>query len=346
MPQGWVLYGPATQDYFPTTGGATWVANLNDADNAMRVRFMFPKDGMVDAIGLRVTTRSGSPPQYRVGLVTEPSSENWPASQPTAYGGGSIELWTPPSTGFFWVTLSTPATAQAGDVASAMIWPGPTPPDSRNYIAVRRSLPFTAGRQRLLVTRYYTTSWNTDGEFVMMAVRYSDGSVALPAVQSGNSSSYNSNSSPDEQGCVFTLPFAATCVGCRFYHSTSGAGGPSVLRLYDASNNVLAETAEIASTVSGFSDVFWDAVALSANTTYRVTRLPTTTSTVYLAGVVLENAASRAWWPDGNRWRRTYRTDFGQWTDVDTELHMFALWLSDIQTGGGGGGPVQSGYLA
>ena len=343
MPQDWVLYGPASQEMFPTSSILNTHA-LNDADNALRVRFMLPKDGMVDAIGVRVTAVGGTPPQYRVGLVTEASAESWPGAQPSAYGGSSIQLWSPPGTGFFWVTLTTPASAQAGDVVSAMIWPGPTAPDGTNNITVARSLNYASQTQRLILIRYYTTSWLSDANFPMLAVRYSDGSVALPAVSDGLQDSFNTGSTPDERGCVFTLPFAATCVGCRFYHPVSTASGPSAVRLYDAAGTVLRETAEISSTRTGFSDVFWDAVSLSANTTYRVTRLPQSTTNVSLMGVRVEDAVHRQWWPGGSRWKRTHRTDLGAWTDVDTELYMFALWLSDIQTGSAG--PVESGYLA
>ncbi|GBD11986.1 hypothetical protein HRbin23_01671 [bacterium HR23] len=304
-----------------------------------------PEDGVLDAVGIDVTAIAGSPPQYQVGLVTEGSAESWPTTQPTAYGGSGIALWAPTATGFQWVTLPTAASAQAGDVVSAMIWPGSTAPSGTNNITVRRSYN-TAQSQRAILVRYYTTSWTNDGGFPTMAVRYNDGTVALPAVTASLQDSFGSGSSPNERGCVFTLPFSATCVGCRFYHPSTTATGPSVVRLYSAGGTILAEAPEISSARDGFSDVFWDPVTLAANTTYRVARLPTSTTNVALQGIRVLEASHLSWWSDGGRWQRTHRSGTGAWTDVANELYMFALWLTGVSGSGGGPTLVQSGYLA
>ena len=84
-----------------------------------------------------------------------------------------------------------------------------------------------------------------------------------------------------------------------------------------------------------FTDVFWDGVSLSANTTYRVAIKPTTGAggDIYVVKLPVESAAAREFFPEGVRWQGTSRAG-GAWTDVATDIYPMALWISSMSLPG------------
>lgn len=331
-----LLWGPGVVGVVPY-GAALDPVYLNAATNAAAWAVCLPKDGTITDVGFYVSGTAGTVPTYNVGLVTLDSSGR-PTT--TAYGGSAITSYTPSSTGWKWVTLSTGATAAAGDFAAVHIYPGGTAPTGGNYIAVTVNPVGNIG-----TTMYYQYgSWSAyaagGGPF---AVKYSDGAVYGFALSSNTAHvQIRSNTTPDEVGCKFTVPADLTCNGVRFYAFTSYWGSAAAFDavLYDGSNNVVASTSVSDKDFAddkGTIDVHWDAANLTKDATYRVVIKPTVASNgdIYMAKWSLESTAAVAAMPCGDAWQWTQRTDAGSWTDTNTALCPMALWVSDITFDGG-----------
>ncbi len=336
-----ILWGPGSASGIAAPNSALVATNLNDADNAVGWLFCVPKDGTITDVGFYVANRVGTPPNYNCGIVTIDSSGR-PTT--TAYGGSAITAYSPPSTGWKWVTLDTGATAQAGDFAAVHVYPTATAPDASNYAAItRQDVAALNG-----VGLYYTTGWQTAIATSPLAVRYSDGAVVGIALSSNTiHAQIRSNTDPDEVGCKFTVPAAMTCYGARFYANTAGWGASAAASvvLYNAADGTVA-SATISDKDSvddgAYVDVFWDAASLSAATTYRLILKPTVGSggDIYATKWSFESTAALAAVPCGDAWQWTQRVDAGAWTDTNTAVAPMALWVSDITfsttTAGGG----------
>ena len=323
--------------------------NLSDSDNAVAWVFPIPRTGTITDIGFLIATKTGTPPAYNAGLVTVDTSGR-PTT--TAYGGSAVTAFTPTAAGWKWVTLSTPATANAGDWAAVHVYPSGTPPDGSNFIAV----VYDSIHKYLGTGMSYGTSWgNATLGSGAMAVKYDDGSIEGTALAStAVNVAVRSNTSPDEVGCKFTVPAAVTCFGARAQvHTTFGSSATIEIVLYDGSNTVLA-TGTVGDKDyvddQGIVSVFWAGVSLAATTTYRLVVKPTTTTNgdVNVPKWTFESAAALAALPGGDTWQYTSRADAGAWTDDNVSVCPMGLWVSDIDFSGGSvttifeGGPLSA----
>lgn len=324
------LWGPAAIGAANSASASLTNTDLNDSNNAAGWTFTIPKNGTITDVGMLLIAETGTSPAFNCGIVTLDSSG---VPTTTAYGGSAITSaqWT--SVGWKWVTLSTPATAVAGEFAAVHIYPGGTPPDASNYVSV-----YTGGVCAGGMGVRYLTSWafNTELMGAPFAVKYNDGSIYGFALTSGVLySTYNNTGDPDERGNKFTLPAAMTCTGTRLMLTFVNSPTVDVV-LYDGSNNVLASTSigdKDYVDGSPYVDVFWDTVNLSASTTYRLVVKPTSgvaSNTVTIFRYYVESAAARSMWPAGADWQYTYRTDGGAWTDEPLAVMYGGLWVSDI----------------
>ena len=332
-----VLHGPAAL----FERASVWTVSaasltLNDADNSVAWTFMAPKTGTIDTVGLVIVTRTGTPPAYNVGLVTIDAS-GYPTTTP--FGGSAIESYNFTTTGWVWVTLATPASVTAGDIVTVRVWPGATPPDASNSVRTGCAWQGAVGTIPRFIR--YTTAWSYDasmGQWGPWAVRYSDGTIYGVPSTSKDNTAFDSVTSPDEMGCLFQLPFNATCVGVRMSFDTVDASQNIEVRLYDSDGStvlasiVVTDVDSIAPGVPDVLDFFWSGVALLKNTNYRVTVLATNNTTIgiELWSFTFDAATSRAGVPDGLNWQQTQRTDLGSWTQDNTKFPYMALWLSDI----------------
>jgi hypothetical protein len=335
------LWGPGGIGWINAKTAALSTTALNDADNAVGWIFNIPKDGTITDVGFLITATGGTPPAYNVGIVTQDS-----AGRPTttAYGGSAVTSYTPTSTGWKWVTLSTGATAQAGDYAAVHIYPSASAPNGTNNITVCREEIASIGG----IPVYYSTAWVSGGAGTgPFAIKYSDGSIHGLALSSNTVHvQIRSNTDPDEVGCKFTVPAAMTCYGARLHTSTTwGSAAAANVVLYSAADATVASAAigdKDNVDDSSYIDVFWDAVSLSAATTYRLTVQPTVASNgdIYAPKWSFESTTAVAALPCGDAWQWTQRTDAGAWTDTNTAIAPMALWVSDITfsttTAGGG----------
>ena len=336
-----MLWGPASLGGVYTTTSSLLSNTLSDSDNAVAWMFCIPRDGTVTDVGFYISAKGGTPPAYNAGLVTLDSSGR-PTT--TAYGGSAVTEFTPTTTGWLWVTLSTAATANAGDFAAVHIYPTASTPTGTNNIAITRIQVADIGGTPM----YYASSWSTVTYASAYAIRYDDNSIHGLALASNTVHvQVRSDTTPDEVGCLFQVPAAMTVYGAKFSAAGSswGSAAAADIVLYNAADTVLA-TAAISD--KDFVDdnetinVFFDSVSLSANTNYRLIIKPTvsTNGNVYTPKWTFESAAALAVIPEGTRWQYTSRTDAGAWSNDSSSIMPLGLWVSDITfttTSGGGG---------
>jgi hypothetical protein len=340
-----ILWGPAAIGGVTTTTTAFGGQALNDADNSAGWAFSLPKDGTVTDVGFFVTAENGTSPAYNCGIVALDSSGN-PTTTP--YGGSAITTHTATGTGWRWVTLSTGATANAGDIAAVRVYPTGTAPDGSNNISVSRtSITDDVG------TNYaYTAGWINAAGTPPMAIKYSGGEIYGMALASATHHvQIRSNTTPDEVGCLFQVPAAMTCTGARFWAHDAGWGASATvdITLYSAADSVLATATVSDKDFVGNNNavnVFWDAVNLSAATNYRLIIKPTVAAggDIYTPKWTFESTAARSAVPEGARWQYTSRADAGAWTDDNVSVCPMGLWVSDI-TFSAGATAYEYGYI-
>lgn len=315
----WV-WGPASGTVGPSPHANGFLTYpLDDLNDAIRVRFSVPKDGTLSKIGVYIDAVTGTPPAYQ--MVFKDMAGN-------AYGGCAAQSINFTATGWQWITLGTPATASAGDIIDAVLEPTASAPDASNCVTVRYKGMGALSFLPQLAT--FTTSWILQGQHGV-GVLYSDDSVAIPGVYDG-CLDMDTDTTPDEAGGLFTLPFACKCRGIQVNVRLASAASDFTISLLDASNNVLG-TATWDATYgadNGEYDFAFDEVSLSASTQYRAIIKPTTTTNVGLTMAQCDAAASKLWFPEGERWQLSERTDEGAWTNTATAVPMLGLILSEI----------------
>lgn len=331
-----MLWGPASVGSITVYSSAQSGQALNDADNAAAWSFCIPADGIITDVGIYLTAENGTSPAYNVGITTLDSSGR---PTQTAYGGSAITSaqWT--STGWKWVTLSTPATAAAGDFAAVHVYPTASVPDGSNNISVLCNSVIVPSGDGCALS--YTTGWLAQAGAPAMAIKYDTGVIRGLALASNTLNvNIRAGTTPDEAGCLFQVPAAMTVFGVRFYALSSGWGSAATAEviLYNSSGTALA-TATISD--KDFVDdnnsvnVYFDAVNLSANTDYRIAIKPgvDTNGNVYTPVWTFESTAALAAVPEGSRWQYTSRADAGTWTNDNVSVCPMGLWVSDINFG-------------
>lgn len=343
-----LLWGPPGIPIYLPTGNAPTAAALNDADNSIAMIFVVPKTGTINKICFNVSAFNGTPPAYNVGLVTVDASGN-PTT--TAYGSSGIYSWTPGGTGMAWITLSTPATgATAGDVCAVRIYPGASAPDAGNNISV--TYVGASPSHTYPHIRTFTTVWSAAsvGGFGI-GVQYSDGSVVFAPVSSTISENIQSDTTPDELGCLFQVPIKMTCIGSMVGLAAASGGADFTVKLYDSDGSTLLGSQAIdtsqmtGAAVKVWPHFHWAGAILLPNTDYRLTVLPgEAIFGLSVLQMTVDAAASLAAFAEGSRWQRTERTDAGAWSQTATKLPMMGLLIADI-SGNEGGGDFSHAYF-
>ncbi len=331
---GHYLWGPG-----PSNGLSPFYATsfvMNNTNSSIASVLMVPKDGSLKKIGLNVLGVYGDARVWKAGFVTV-DGDGFPTTN--LYGGCAIGGGELSATGWLWITLGTGATAAQGDLIAARFWPYGTPyaaPDGDNYISVSR---FALNPQNSLPRMAcYTTSWTSYPGYCGVAAMYSDGTICLPAVKSIGQT-INSDSTPDQSGARFQVPFLCTCAGVRLAIQPDTIGADFDLYLENQSGTLAQTSIAIASVVAqtglSYLNIYWDdPITLTPETYYRLSAVGMTTDDLIVFSVGLNEAASRAYWPDGELWSLCYRTDGGAWTDDSTGLPMMQLILSEITFSG------------
>lgn len=279
--------------------------------------FRVPRTGTISQVGFLVgtVTTAGN---FLVGLETV-TSGGLPSG--SMYGGSSQVTYNVSTTGWHNVTLSpNPASATEGDIVALTVrW------SSGNIAVTRvstmaRTFPFGA----------VNTGTASKSQQLVSAVRYSDGTwgAILGGVIPSTTAtvSYNSASSPNEYGVVFSFPVPVVVVGARMnFYGTSAATGQ--IRLYDADNTVLASLNVVGGTMStggfeNFGGYYWfgSQVRLAAGRTYRLALVATDSSASVSVRRRTERTSGLFAAYLGGYFQETSRTGSGSWTNTSGQI--------------------------
>jgi len=318
---------------------------LDDSNDSIAWSFIIPKTGTITDIGFFISYKSGTPPTYKTGISPLTTASGFPS--PTGYGGSSIENFNYTSLGWQWVTLSTPASAIAGDSVCVQVYPGAVAPTVSNRIGIPSNTIypddqyFIPGIQELVTGPSWTHQW---GGFGYFAIRYDNGDIYGVPIKRLVKITITTETTPDEVGCKFTLPFDANCIGpsISFDDATNNNTGLKII-LYDSGDAILRsitflDTDELTQTYSALGgykrELRWSSpVSLTKDTTYRLT-LQNLTS---LSGIVMwgvdffdSNSRSNNLLGGLTDWNGTVRTDSGAWTDFDTIVYDMGIVIDSI----------------
>jgi len=187
---------------------------------------------------------------------------------------------------------------------------------------------------------YDGAAWTKQNRGPVVFFRYSDGSYGksfdLPH-GSHNYATMHSGSTPNERGAVFQVPTSVRTVGAEWLGYD--ADGDIVVTLYSESDQVLAQAALPGAFLSGRTEmrphrVTWDSpVTLQANTTYRLTIRPTTTTAVRHHYSLVPSNEAMEQLPGGRLWHGTMRTFGGAWGNEPTRRYTLGLILDGVAGG-------------
>lgn len=353
--------------YYPYTQwwhGALWQQGLQTssiANSGEKVAFIvkIPKSGTLHKVGFLTGTVSnsqtlkvsfqnidpatgnadGTPDQYRT--VASPATNTWTTTGILSDDGTDTGNKRSVSIGEY-IAVVIEFDSTIGNVLISSTYTG------------------AGSRQRDgYVSRYASSAWTKYTNYVANCLlEYSDGSYGhapwLSVITHTNPNYYNHvNSTPDEFGMRFQVPVPMTMAGI---YVNARFDGDADIVLYDSPSNVLATVPGYDGTTSVDTvdkDIAYDILSywgqwmfstpvnLEPNTTYRVSLKPTTTTAVYYFAIAVPTNAALAQF-SSTAFYKTYRTDGGSWTDVDTQAPNWALIISAINgaepTSGFGGG--------
>jgi len=331
------------QDYFYSYSVTTLDGyRLDDANDAIGYVYMIPKDGTITHLGIYMTQKNGTVPDYNIGLVTLDAN-----GDPTtnAYGNSATQTISPSTmdVGWYWIELNTPASsAVQGDIVALHIWPTGTAPTSSNFAEFAWDGIFVSSLPK---QKRFAASW-TEDMIASSGLQYNDGDiVGFPIT----AMLYEDLTSTDEFGVYFQLPFGVECNGADIIVISNFAGTESYdVILYNSVNTELASVS-----ITDFDDidlsqyrvhVSWPDVTLDANTIYRLVVKSTSATSIFGLGVIMQSSAYISQFvPEATTWIATYRTGAGAWTNQTAQVPWIGLKVSEIiteVTEGEGGGDV------
>lgn len=213
-----------------------------------------------------------------------------------------------------------------------------------------------------LLFPYGVSATGTKQQFTipMFGLRYDDGTYEAPCTEvwpatSNTDRTVSSSTTPDEYGIAFQLPFPFKLSEIGIFMLV-GTNADYTVYVYDASDNVLASIAVDGSVTSSTSARRYSMHYLSteitgaANTLYRVTFKPGTTTSHQLTEYTFASLALMGAVEGGSNWYSTGRKSGGAWTNYNNSTDGFkrcriSLNFTAFDDGtavGGGGGAALS----
>jgi hypothetical protein len=188
--------------------------------------------------------------------------------------------------------------------------------------------------------QHNTASWVRQSSIPIAIIEFDDGTLgmiegSLP-ISVATAQSYASNSTPDEYGMIFQLPFESTAISIWMIgRPTSNAANGELILYSDPLGTPVAEAtitldANNFQLTDGVRFGEWTlptAFTLAANTDYAVTFRPTTTTAVNLTYFTLPDANYRKFMA-GTNVSRAHRTDnAGAFTSTTTSYPLIGVRL-------------------
>lgn len=323
------------------------LSNLNFTANGRKLArgFVVPKDGTISEIGILHPSRAGTGGVYNVGIMS-PDANGRPSTS-GCYGGSALQSWNPPSSGWHWVTLDTPAVATAGDMAFWYFVA--TTVSASNYVSVNNQTVYVSSSPQGANTTWTTTTTFTTPIYGLgiYAIKYNDGDIyGLPyrsVFGSASTIKYFDaypGTTREEVGAKIIPPYTMRMQGCTLKNAFGYQCGGRI-RLYDGSDNVLAEKTftnneEVWNVTPSRSIIYLDApVTLTKDQTYRLVCYADTNATathVYVNGVMYPSETEKVGLlQDVSPFSATSRSGAGSWTDEPTYVPVVALWIDGIE---------------
>lgn len=215
------------------------------------------------------------------------------------------------------------------------------------------SITTSTGRDNFAYTVNYTgAAWNK-GSFATLqlriALKYDDGTYVflspeiLPIVGFA-STTFASNSTPDEYALRFQVPFDCEVSGVEIRMSPGAAFD---LVLYDSGGSTLfTQTIDNDQSITGAGSYAFafPTTSLTANSTYRLAVRPSTVVGVTFYNFTVSSNAYLQSVPGGIEFYQSTRTNAGAWTDSDITRPWMFLRLTSIDIGSSGGGATSAIY--
>jgi len=298
----------------------TYVLDLAGKQAAMV--FTVPKSGDIEAFEVYVTTVGNAPDNaVRFSFQNVDASTGLPdgVDESVTVAGASVTVGHLAPGDF-----SANRTVVKGEVIAAVV-------DTPNFTT---SDSFTLGGQVQTTSSQIpygisATSTKQQTTLPLFVLRYSDGSYVaisqeLWQVTSYAGRTFQSDTTPDEFGLKFEVPFDATLVKVDIHGRFNFASNSADLVVYDGSNNVMSTQTidgDIAYAVTGvryYVLYLDDSVAINAGDVYRVVwkaNSSTLNSEIYYG--IFTSLAMMDSVEGGQLFVATQRTDAGSWTDFD-----------------------------
>lgn len=191
-------------------------------------------------------------------------------------------------------------------------------------------------------------AWTKTERCSCLVLEYDDGTYAvldplgIVPYHAFNVQTFNSGSTPDERGMIFTPTFTLKVRG--IWYKTSSAAAHDVV-LY--TGTTVTETLTLdpdyrGSTTSNIRRVlFANELTLTAGTTYRITVKPTSGSNITLVDWDVAAAGYFDAMAGGQALHYTERTDGGAFTETTTKRLFMGLMVSAVQTDAGTAAGIQ-----
>jgi hypothetical protein len=298
------------------------------------------RSGTITHVGLRINA-CATPVVSRLGLYAVDGNQ-YPTS--TGYGGSSYGTFTPAANTYSEVALGTSATATMGDVVGIVVEFDSTAGD----FFLSPAGGATYGTAGAFFAKHNGTSWSRGSfsAYPCLHVRYSDGFIAdveaVPATGiTGEVTTFNTGSTPDEYANRFTLPFACRIAGIWHNMRTPNASGDYECILYSGTTalRTAAVDAEYTGGTTGGREIPFASgyVAAAGETVRAAVRAATATNLTYRrTSLFAADYATAIGLRAGDC--ESSRSDLGSWSDTGANLGHIGLIIDQLDDGAGGGG--------
>lgn len=320
---------------------------INETTDEIHWAFQAKKSATITTVSFIYGARTGTPPQYRVGIQAMSTTTN--------RGDGSYiqkEEFTPPADATWdgtkrTITLEASVSLTAGSWYAVVIVPVGTPDVSNNSSFYTRISNCVGLSDTYNVTVNTGTPTVNDGPpmFQMSTGTEEWGSP----IKSGCFDAGGCTWTTGERGIKFTAPSGcstASLMGFRYLGNPNGGGGTMTWRIYSgggASDTTAAETTTVdtdnkkGTTAYATSYVYFDTpVTVTCGSAYRAS-IEIATNTMEVQGINVDaNGDLAAFGPEQINWYQTTRNG-GSWTDTTTARPLMFPIYADLTSSAGGG---------